>query len=206
MSVHALLRTSLAAAAFVGFTAAGSAMAQQAKPHHIRGTIEAVQDHTMTVKTRRGATDHLKLADDLKVFMVSPATMGAVTNGKFVGITSVDKGGKPTAVEVHVFAEDLRGLGEGHYPWDLESQPNMMTNANIAQVKSVHGGRELTLQYKGGETTIVVPKSAEIVLFTKSSPAALKPGAKVFVLAKNENGSEVANAVVVGKNGLKPPM
>lgn len=204
MSVHALLRTSVAAAALVGLTAAGSATAQT-KPHHIRGTIAAVQDHTMSVKTRHG-TDHLKLADNLKVFMVSPASMSDIKQGEFVGITSVEKHGKPVAVEVHVFDEKLRGLGEGHYPWDLGSKPNMMTNANIAQVTSIQGGDELKLDYKGGSTTITVPKSAEVVLFTSSSPDALKPGAKVFVLAKKENGGDVANAVVVGKDGLKPPM
>jgi hypothetical protein len=30
----------------------------------------------------------------------------------------------------------LRGLAEGHYPWDLESKPNMMTNANISKCLS----------------------------------------------------------------------
>ena len=50
------------------------------------------------------------------------------------GITSVEQGGKRVAREVHAFADLLRGLAEGHYPWDLESEPNMTTNANSALV------------------------------------------------------------------------
>jgi len=141
------------------------------------------------------------------VFMVSPADMAAIKDGRFVGITSVEKDGKRVALEVHVFDESLRGLGEGHYPWDLESGPNMMTNANIAQVESVGGDRVLKLDYKGGTQTIAVPPDATIVEFTATTPDQLKPGAKVFVIANTApDGSTVAPAIVVGKDGLKPPM
>jgi hypothetical protein len=47
-------------------------------------------------------------------------------------------------------AEPLRGVGEGHYPWDL--MPNStMTNAAVThQVQKVEGNT-LTLKYKEGE-------------------------------------------------------
>jgi Cu/Ag efflux protein CusF len=199
------LTASIAAGALTALIATGPGFAQNARPHHIRGTIESLEGRTLTVKTRRGATDKLTLADNPKVFTVSPAKMSDIKSGEFVGITSVEKNGKAQAVEVHVFDEKLRGLGEGHYPWDLESQPNMMTNASIAQVKSVKGGDELKLDYKGGTQTITVPPNAPVVMFTEGSPSELKPGAKVFILAKKQNGGEVANAVVVG-NGVTPPM
>lgn len=206
MSMHRLLKALVAGAALAAWTAIGPALAQEPKPQHIRGTIESVQDHTLTLQTARGTTDRIKLDDKSKMFMVSPADMSAVKDGRFVGITSVEKGGKRVAVEVHVFDEKLRGLGEGHYPWDLGSEPNMMTNANIAQVKSGGGGRVLKLDYKGGTQTITVPDNATIVEFTESAPDQLQAGRKVFVIARKENGGEVANAVVVGKDGLKPPM
>jgi hypothetical protein len=166
-----------------------------------------VKDRAVEVKTTRGATDDITLADDAKVFTVSPATMGAITDGKFVGITSVEKDGKAVAVEVHVFDESLRGLGEGHYPWDLDTGPNMMTNANIARVESVGGDRVLKLDYKGGTQDIVVPPDATVVEFTTGTPDELKPGAKAFVVARPQpEGKLVAAAIVVGKDGLKPPM
>jgi len=205
MSGRRFLQALVAGAALTA-SLAFAAFAQQ-PPHHVRGTIESVQDHMVAVKTTRGATDNIKLADDAKVFMVSPADMAAIKDGRFVGITSVEKDGKRVALEVHVFDESLRGLGEGHYPWDLESGPNMMTNANIAQVESVGGDRVLKLDYKGGTQTIAVPPDATIVEFTATTPDQLKPGAKVFVIANTApDGSTVAPAIVVGKDGLKPPM
>jgi hypothetical protein len=98
-------------------------------------------------------------------------------------------------------------LGEGHYPWDLGSGPNMMTNANIAQVESVGEDHVLKLDYKGGTQNISVPPDATIVEFTPATLDQLKPSSKVFVLAKKqEDGSLVAPAIVVGKDGMKPPM
>ena len=204
MRMNRLLTAFLAGAALTASMLAAPAFAQN-KPHHVRGTIESVQGNDLTVKTAGGTTDAVKTDDKTKVFQVSPADMSAVKNGKFVGITSVEQGGKRVAVEVHVFDDTLRGLAEGHYPWDLGSEPNMMTNANIAQVESGGGGRALKLDYKGGSQMITVPDNATIVAFTAGTPDQLKAGAQVFVVARTENGGDVANAVVVG-NGVKPPM
>jgi hypothetical protein len=204
MRMNRLVTAFLAGAALTASMIAAPAFAQN-KPHHVRGTIESVQGDDLTVKTAGGATDSVKTDAKTKVFQVSPADMSAVKDGKFVGITSVERGGQRVAVEVHVFDDTLRGLAEGHYPWDLESEPNMMTNANIAQVESGGGGRTLKLDYKGGTQTITVPDNATIVAFTAGTPDQLKAGAQVFVVARTENGGDVANAVVVG-NGVKPPM
>lgn len=207
MSMHRMIKALVAIAALGGWFATAAPAFAQTPPHHVRGTIESVQGQTVSVKTAAGATDAIKLAPDAKIFLVSPTDMSAIKDGKFVGITSVEKDGKRVAVEVHVFDDPLRGLGEGHYPWDLGSGPNMMTNANIAQVESVGSDRMLKLDYKGGTQNITVPADATVVEFTSSTPDQLKPGAKVFVIAvKQPDGSTVAPAIVVGKNGLKPPM
>jgi hypothetical protein len=201
-SIHGLV-IGAALAAWMAITPT----AADTPPKHIRGTIEALHDHVITVKKAGGATNDIMLANDAKVFTVSPADISAIGTGKFVGITSVEKGGKRVAVEVHVFDESLRGLGEGHDPWDLESEPNMMTNANIAQVEAVGGDRMLTLAYKDGTQRIDVPPDAVVVAFTAGSPNQIKPGAKVFVIAREQpEGKLAAGAIVVGKEGMKPPM
>jgi hypothetical protein len=81
----------------------------------------------------------------------------------FVGITAMPQpDGTIKAVEVHVFAEPLRGIGEGHYPWDL--MPNSsMTNAAVTQQVKKAEGNTLMLKYKDGEKTIVVPSDATVV-------------------------------------------
>jgi hypothetical protein len=171
---------------------------------HIRGTLTAAKDGTITVQTAKGDTESIKLANDAGLFLVTAADMSAIQAGKFVGITSVEQDGKRVAREVHVFDESLRGLAEGHYPWDLEAKPNMMTNANIAKIDEVGTDRVVRLTYARGEQTITIPTSATVVAFDKAPADQLVAGRKVFVVMKKD-GPEAA-AVVIGAEGVKPPM
>src|SRR5712671_6932735 len=180
-----------AAAVLVGVLLSAPAFAQA----HIRGTLTAAKDGTISVQTVKGGTESIKLANDAGLFLVTKADMSAIQSGKFVGITSVEQGGKRVAREVHVFDDSLRGLAEGHYPWDLESEPNMMTNANIAKVEEVGTDRVLWLNYSGGEQTITIPTSAVVVAFDKAAADQLAAG-RIFVVMKKD-GSEAA-AVVIG--------
>ena len=168
---------------------------------HIRGTLTAVKDGTISVQTAKGGTETIKLASDAGLFLVTTADMSAIQAGKFVGITSVEQDGKRVAREVHVFEESLRGLAEGHYPWDLESKPNMMTNANIAKIEEVGTDRVVKLNYSRGEQTITIPASATVVAFDKAPADQLAVGRKVFVVMKKD-GSEAA-AVVIGNSCLQ---
>jgi hypothetical protein len=201
MLISRTLRTSIAVAAvLVCVLLSAQAFAQA----HIRGTLIDAKDGTISVQTAKGETISIKLASDAGLFLVTKADMSAIQSGKFVGITSIEQDGKRVAREVHVFDESLRGLAEGHYPWDLESKPNMMTNANISKVEEVGTDRVLALNYKGGEQTIIIPTSATVVAFGKAPADQLVADRKVFVVMKKD-GSEAA-AVVIGADGLKPPM
>lgn len=177
-------------------------------PRHIRGTLTEVQATQAVVQTAGGKSETFKLNDKTGVFIVAPADFSAITPNKFIGVTSVEKDGKRIAREVHVFADSLRGLAEGHYPWDLESDANMMTNANIGKVEQVGADHVLKLDYKGGEQTVSLPASATIVSFDKGTADQMKVGAKVFVIATpvEDPAGTSAIIVVVGAGGLKPPM
>jgi hypothetical protein len=189
-----------AATLLVGVLLSAPAFAQA----HIRGTLTAAKDGAISVQTAKGGTESIKLANDAGLFLVTPADMSVIQAGKFVGITSVEQDGKRVAREVHVFDESLRGLAEGHYPWDLESTPNMMTNANIAKIEEVGTDRVVKLNYDRGEQTITIPTNATVVAFDKAPADQLAVGRKVFVVMKKD-GSEAA-AVVIGAEGVKPPM
>jgi hypothetical protein len=198
--IRSVAKLGAAAALCLSLTLPGAA--QQST--HIRGTVISFIRDKLTVKTRTGTTEVLTMGATTPVFLVVKTDIGAVKEGKFVGITSVEKNGKRVAKEVHVFADSLRGLAEGHYPWDLDSTPNMMTNANIAKVQNVGPDRVLKLTYKGGEQTIEIPPSAVIVAFDKSSPDQLQAGRKVFAIGKK--GEAALAAIVVGAPGITPPM
>jgi hypothetical protein len=171
---------------------------------HIRGTLTDVKDGTIGVQNAKGETISIKLASDAGLFLVTKADMSAIQSGKFVGITSFEVDGKRVAREVHVFDESLRGLAEGHYPWDLEAKPNMMTNANISKIEEVGTDRVVKVDYKGGEQTISIPTDATVVSFVKAPADQLAVGRKVFVVMKKDVPE--AAAVVIGAEGVKPPM
>jgi len=149
----------------------------------------------------------VKLAENYTVMGIAKASLADIGSGKFIGTTTVgERDGALVAEEVHIFAESLRGLGEGHYAWDL--RPNsMMTNANVATIVSVGSDRVLTVQYKGGEKKILVPAAAVVVSFAPAERSELKVGASIFVTAQRQpDGSLTAGRVNVGLNGLVPPM
>ncbi len=191
----------------VGFSAAAMAEDAGAAPLRLRGTVTEFADQALTVKTREGETVHVALTPDWKISGVARADMADIKPGDFVGIASLPKAnGGDGALEVVIFPPAMKGTGEGSRPWDLK--PNStMTNATVADaVKSVDG-RTLTVSYHGQEKKIDIPEGAPVVTFASATKADLKPGAAVFVMAqKTADGAVTAQRVVVGTNGVAPPM
>ena len=189
----------------------------QDKPYGVRGTLVAVEDQVLTVMNDDEETFEVALTAETGAFAATPAKWSDIRPGQFVGITSVESGTQRVALEVHIFDEDLRGTGEGHYPWDLVEQPNMMTNATVAEVEEVSAAeRQLRLTYKEGEgdraaqgeQIITVPDFVEVVHLAKSDdPGLFVPGRGVFALVKDsDQGPPAAIAVAVGVDGAIPPM
>ena len=107
---------------------------------------------------------------------------------------------------MHLFAEAQRGTGEGHYDWDLEPGSSM-TNANVDAIVNTNDGKELTLSYKGGSQKIIVPQDVPIVTFKPADESMLKAGAELFIITQQvDDGSLTAQHILVGKDGMKPPM
>src|SRR5690349_19938605 len=150
---------------------------------HLRGTVASVEGRMLAVRTADGDTARVTLADDAGVFVVTPADRSHVTTGRFIGVTSVEVGGHRVAREVHVFDDSLRGLGEGHYPWDLLTEPNMMTNADVAEVAATPGGDEVDIKYKEGSQRIALPPDVVVVDFNRTDLTRLSVGREVFVIA-----------------------
>lgn len=204
--ITCIRRTSIAAV-FVALSVAGSAVAQD-KPVRVRGEIVSLDGSTMTVKARDGATMKIKLADNVGVSGIVPFKLEDIKPNSYIGVSSMPQAdGTQRAIHVHVFPEALRGVAEGHFPWDNQPK-SMMTNATVANtVKSVDG-ETITVKYKDGEQKIVVPPNAPIVTYVPGGMADLKPGAKIFIVAAvpQPDGSFTAARVNVGKDGLTPPM
>jgi hypothetical protein len=184
-----------------------TAVAQNAPPTRIRGTIAGIDGQALSINTREGPKVDILLDDPLTVSTVKRFDLSDIKPGTYVGIaTRAGADSELQALEVLVFPETMRGVGEGHYPWDLEPG-SMMTNGTVSGTVEATAGRELTLSFKGSSNKIVVPPGAPIVTFASAEKADLKRGTSAFLIAtKNADGKLAASRVTVGKDGVVPPM
>jgi hypothetical protein len=205
----------LVGAALAGAVALPAGAEEQA-PYRVRGTLAAVAGDQLTVTSREGETLELTLTDGSRVMVVRPASLDDIKQGDYVGLTSIDAGGKRVAISAHIFADDLRGTAEGHGPWDLVKEPNTMTNATVAEVEEVGEQRELKVSYRQGSgeqttegsQTIYVPEDLAVVKMDKASDrSALQPGQEAFLVVRDDaDGGRSVLAVIVGADGATPPM
>ncbi|PYE25723.1 hypothetical protein C8J32_10339 [Rhizobium sp. PP-CC-3A-592] len=202
-----LSKTSIAALTGVLMAATLSTAVQAADQIRVRGTVESLEGNTLSVKTREGTDAKIMLTDGWKVSSVAKASIDDIKTGDFVGIASLPTAeGGDGALEVLIFPAAMKGTGEGSYAWDLKPNSSM-TNATVANaVKSVDG-QTVTVTYKGKEKKISIPAGTPVVTFAQAVKADLKSGATVFVPSeKAADGTISSSRVVVGTNGVQPPM
>src|SRR5580700_1536316 len=154
-----------AALFFVAAALATTAMAQAPQTVHLRGVIEKADGNTVTAKSDKGDELKINLADKMLVVAVVKASMADIKDGDFIGSGATPQpDGSQKAIEVHIFAESMRGTGEGFRPWD--GAPNStMTNGTVGASVTGVEGPIITVKYKDGEKKIIVTPSVPIVRF-----------------------------------------
>jgi len=207
---------------FAGFALpVQSAFAADAQ--RVNGDVVALDGATLKVLTDGGQTVTVKLADNARISAWQPSDLAKVAQGDFLGTTAVPQpDGTLKASEVHVFAESLRGTGEGHRPMDnlpgstmtnatvtaiAGGKPagNTMTNATVSNIKSQDRSRLMTLAYKGGEKIVVVPEDVPVTRIEPGDRSMLVAGAKVAMSAAVQpDGTLAASVIRVGRNGFVP--
>ncbi len=198
-----MMRT-LGASAVALLFAASFAAAQAPQMVRVRATLENVSVPMLTAKSRDGAEMKIKLADNAPVNEVVKASLADIKADSYIAVTAMPQpDGSQKAVAILIFPEAMRGVGEGHRPWDLE--PNStMTNATVAeQVKSTDG-QTVTVKYKDGDKKILVTPATIIVTYKKAAASDLKAGQKIFVAAakKLDDGTLEAPNVAYGDVGV----
>jgi hypothetical protein len=212
--------TNLAAAAAMCCMLSGLAAAQSER---IAGDVVALDGSTLTVRASAGATSRLTLPADARITARTPVTWAQINQGSYVGTTAVPQpDGTLLAKEVHVFPEPQRGRGEGHHPMATPgdtmtnatvasvSAPrprDTMTNATVAAASSGPAAHRLTLTYKGGEKTVVVPDGVPLIASEPGDRSLLVPGAHVVVYVRPDGGGAMTvERMSVGKDGYKTPI
>jgi hypothetical protein len=195
---HVLIAAALLAA--VGVT---SAPAQQTM--RVRGTIEKVDGDKVVVKEDGGAETTLTLTANAQIVGVVKASLADIKSGDFVGSAAMPQAdGSQKALEVHIFAEAMRGTGEGHRPFTVPG--STMTNGTVGDLVTATGGNTITVKYKDGEKKIVVGPDVPVVRYVVSDRSELKPGAHIIALnaVKKPDGSIEVPRINVGRDGLVP--
>jgi hypothetical protein len=174
-------RRIVGASAFALLLTASVAAAQAPELVRVRATIESVDGSTLTVKSRDGVEMKIKLADNAPVNEVVKAALSDIKPNSYVAVTAMPQpDGSQKATAVIIFPEAMRGVGDGHRPWDYV--PNStMTNATVDNAVTSVDGEKLVVKYKDGDKTIMVSPSTEIATYAKKSLADLKPGEKIFI-------------------------
>jgi hypothetical protein len=199
-----ITRRMLGASAFAALVAASSAAAQAPQVVRIRATIESVSGTLINAKSRDGVEMKVQLAPNAPVSQVVKASLSDIKQGDYIAVTAMPQpDGSQKAVAILIFPEALRGLGEGHRPWDL-TPGSTMTNATVGSEVTSVDGATLTVTYKGGEQKVVVPTDSVIVKYKKASAADLKAGQKIFVAGakKLPDGTLQAPNVAFGDYGV----
>jgi len=195
-----------AALALVAALAATAALAQAPQTVHLRGVIEKVDGNSVTAKSDKGDELKLNLADKMLVVAVVKASLADIKDGDFIGSGAMPQpDGSQKAIEVHIFAEQMRGTGEGFRPWD--GAPNStMTNGTVGNTVTGVDGPVITVKYKDGDKKIIVTPDVPIVRYEVVDLSALKPGVAFAVLAavKTPDGSYDIKRINVGRDGVVP--
>ena len=192
--------------AFVAALAAAPAMAQAPPTVRLRGVIEKVDGQTVLAKSDKGEDLKLNLADKMLVVEVVKASLADIKPGDFIGSGAMPQpDGSQKAIEVHIFAESMRGTGEGFRPWD--GAPNStMTNGTVATSVTSVDGPVITVKYKDGDKNIVVGPDVPIVRFVIGDISEVKPGVAFAIVAavKQPDGSFNINRINIGRDGVVP--
>ena len=176
-------------------------------PVRVRGFVVSLDGSKLVVRAKDGSDVTVNLNDNFATLAVVKSSMADIKEGTFIGTATVTQPDSTLrSLEVVVFPENLRGFGEGHYPWDLGSK-SMMTNATVANAVRGVDGQTVTVTYKGGEKKIDVPANVPVVAVVPATKADIMPGAPVFVPTERQaDGSLRSGAVLFGKDGVIPPM
>lgn len=191
----------------------------------VRGTVVSVSDSVLTLAAPSGEL-RIALAPPVTVYTRENGDLARVTDNSFVGVTSVPQpDGTQRATEIHVFPDELRGLGEGSRPMAPQGgAASKMTNGTVAGSRMTNGaaqmangsarmtngashgaaGGTMTVQYAGGSQTITVPSDVPVTVIAPTSTK-LAAGATVVALATRQPDGTLRASRVLLAGKTQPP-
>src|SRR6266851_8925250 len=98
-------------------------------PTRVRGTVEKLDGHNLTVKSRDGQSLSITLAPDVDILTLVKKSLADIKPGDFVASTGIkDKDGKIHAIEARIFPKATPDGGR-QFAWDLMPDSVMTARA-----------------------------------------------------------------------------
>jgi hypothetical protein len=141
----------------------------------VAGTVEKLDDDRLAVNVGGGQTQIVNLSADATIYGVEKRRLSDIKPGDFVasgGVRGTD--GQIHAVELGIFPEPMRGVGEGQRPWDVRPE-GVMTNATVGTVSETTDGGIVHVMYKGGDSEYVVGPDVPVLAYVLADKRLLKP-------------------------------
>lgn len=200
-------------------SATDSAATRSSDTTMIRGTVDTVSATKLVIATAQGNVA-TAVSGPYKVYERAPAKLSDVKDNVFIGVTTVKQpDGSERATEIHIFPEELRGLGEGSRMLPQTASggsANRMTNGAVTQSRMTNGtaapsrmsngkvasssGSTLVVQYAGGSQTVTVPPNTPVTELKAVSKKLAVGDQVVIVATKNPDGTTtVTRAMLAGK-------
>lgn len=180
----------------------------------VRGTVVSVSPNQLVIKSDTG-TVTVNLTQPFHLYTRAPSDLAHVKENSFIGVTTLKQpDGSERATEIHVFPEELRGVGEGSRMMspDTRANPSRMTNGNVSASRMTNGtasqsrmsngnvsstnGSSVVVQYAGGSQNVTVPPNTPVTELKPASKA-IAAGDRVVVLAtRAADGSLTADKAI----------
>jgi hypothetical protein len=196
----------------------GAALAAAGKPMptRLQGTVVSLTASSITIATSHG-NETVALGPKLRVLDLSKSSLDKVRNNSFIGTTVVPQpDGTYKSTEVHIFAEALRGMGEGFTKMNpsgsrmmanaaVHVPVNMMANAAVQGMKSSGGGKTISMTFPGRKITIHIPQNVPVSYISPASRSLPARGKTVLLFANGAPGKLATNTIVVIEPGASLP-
>lgn len=202
-----LVFLALAAALVLPATLAAKPMSTR-----VQGTIVTVTSSSIVVSGSHGLQT-VALAPKLRVLDLTKSSLDKVGNNSFIGTTVVPQpDGSYKSTEVHIFANALRGMGEGFTKMNptgsrmmanasVHMPSSMMANATVHSMSSGGGGKTISMTFSGRKITIHIPQDVPVSYINPASRSLLGKGKNVMLICNGANGKLTASAIVVLEPG-----
>lgn len=170
-------------------------------PIMLRGTVTSVSANQLVLKSDTGNMT-VTVVQPFHLYVRAPSDLAHVKESSFIGVTTMKQpDGSERATEIHVFPEELRGVGEGSRMMapNTSAAASRMTNGSVSASRMTNGavsqsrmsngsvtstsGSTLVVQYAGGSQNVTVPPNTPVTELKLASKA-VAAGDQVAVLAK----------------------